>query len=124
MGEAVAELRQALTLDPKFAPARFYLANIYRDLGRFERAREELETAMAEVPRNAQFLTLLGEVERQLKNLHRSLDVLKQALTIDPSSAQAHYYLGLTLLDLGQSKKPSRSSRLWSRPAKSARTCI
>ena len=76
------------------------------------------------MPGNAQFLTLLGEVERQLKNLNRSLDVLKQALAIDPSSAQAHYYLGLTLLDLGQSAKPSRSSRVWSRPAKSARTCI
>ena len=103
MGEAVAELRQALTLNPKFAPARYYLANIYRELGRNERAREELETAIAEVPGNAQFLTLLGEVERQLKNLNRSLDVLQQALAIDPSSAQAHYYLGLTLLDLGQS---------------------
>ena len=83
-------------------PARYYLAHIYLDLGRTERAREELEAALAQAPGNAQFLTLLGEVERQLKNLDRSLDVLKQALAIDPSSAQAHYYLGLTLLDLGQ----------------------
>ncbi len=102
MGEAVAELRQALALNPTFVPARFYLAHIYLDLGRTERAREELEAALVQTPGNPQFLTLLGEVERQLKNPRRSLDVLKQALQIDDSSAQAHYYLGLTLLDLDQ----------------------
>jgi len=102
MGEAVAELRQALTLDPSFVPARVYLAHIYLDLGRNERAREELEAALAQVPRNAQVLMLLGEVERRLRNPRRSLEVLRQALQIDESSAQAHYYVGLTLLDLGQ----------------------
>jgi tetratricopeptide (TPR) repeat protein len=102
LGEAVAELRQALALDPTFVPARFYLAHIYLDLGRFERAREELDAALAQVPRNPQFLTLLGEVERQLKNPSRSLEVLTDALQIDPSSAQAHYYMGLTLFDVGR----------------------
>jgi tetratricopeptide (TPR) repeat protein len=102
MGEAVAELRQALALNPAFVPARFYLAHIYLDLGRAERAREELEAALVQAPRNPQFLTLLGETERQLKNPRRSLEVLKQALQIDASSAQAHYYLGLALLDLEQ----------------------
>jgi protein O-GlcNAc transferase len=102
VGEAVAELRQALSLDPTFVPARLYLAHIYMELGRYERAREELEAANAQVPRNAQFLTLLGEVERQLKNPKRAAELLKQALEIDNASAQAHYYLGLTLLDLGQ----------------------
>lgn len=102
LGEAVAELRQALALNPAFIPARFYLAHIYLDLGRYERAREELNAALADSPRNAQVLTLLGEVERLLRNPQRSLDVLKQALEIDPSSAQAHYYVGLTLFDLGR----------------------
>ena len=102
MGEAVAELRQALAINPSFVPAHYYLAHIYLDLGRYERAREELDAALAQAPRNSQMLTLLGEVERQLKNPKRSLEVLKQALEIDESSAQAHYYLGLTLFDLGQ----------------------
>jgi tetratricopeptide (TPR) repeat protein len=103
VGEAVAELRQALSLDPSFVPARLYLALIYMELGRYERAREELEAANAQVPRNAQFLTQLGEVERQLKNPKRAQELLQQALEIDNASAQAHYYLGLTLLDLGRS---------------------
>jgi tetratricopeptide (TPR) repeat protein len=102
MGEAVAELRQALAINPEFVPARYYLAHIYLDLGRNERAREELQAALTTTPRNAQFLTLLGEVERQLRNPRRALEVLRQALEIDPASSQAHYYLGLALLDLNQ----------------------
>ena len=102
MGEAVAELRQALEINPEFVPARYYLAHIYLDLGRNERAREELQAALATAPRNAQFLTLLGEVERQLKNPNRALEVLQQALEIDAASSQARYYLGLVLLDLNR----------------------
>jgi len=42
IGEAVAELRQALELEPRNVPARFYLAHLYLNLGRATRAREEL----------------------------------------------------------------------------------
>jgi tetratricopeptide (TPR) repeat protein len=116
IGEAVAELRQALALNPAFVPARFYLAHIYLDLGRAERAREELDAGLAQTPKNAQFLTLLGEAERQLKNPRRSVEVLEQALQIDESSAQAHYYLGLALLDLG---KPDEAIKELERVVKS-----
>ena len=101
-GEAIAELRQALAINSSFVPARFYLAHIYLDLGRAERAREELDTALAQSPGNPQFLALLGEAERQLKNPRRSLELNRQALQIDPAFAEARYYLGLALYDLGQ----------------------
>jgi tetratricopeptide (TPR) repeat protein len=105
MGEAVAELRQALEIDPSYVPARLYLAHIYLDLGRFERAREEIQAALEKVPGNPQFLTLLGETERQLGNPRRSLEVLNQALEADQTMMQARYYLGLTLLDLKRSSE-------------------
>jgi tetratricopeptide (TPR) repeat protein len=102
MGETVAELRQALALNPDFVPARFYLANVYLELGRAARAREELELALTKAPGQTQFLALLGEAERQLGNPRRAVEVARQALQPDPSFAQARYYLGLALLDLGQ----------------------
>ena len=123
MGEAVAELRQALALDPTLAPARYHLANIYLELGRTERARDELQAALEQVPGNPQFLTLLAEVERQLKNPNRSLELLKQALTTDPSLAQAQYYLGLALLDSGGRRMRSPCSKASSRAARSGRSC-
>ena len=101
-GEAIGEFRQALDLDPALAPARFYLAHLDLDLGRAARAKEELEAALVQTPGNPEFLALLGEAERQLKNPRRAVAVTRQALQADEGSAQARYYLGLALLDLGQ----------------------
>ena len=102
IGEAIAELRQALALNPGFVPARFYLAHLYLDLGRAGRAREELQTALAQAPGNPQFMALLGEAERQLKNPARSIELNTQALKVDESFAESRYYLGLALFDLGK----------------------
>jgi tetratricopeptide (TPR) repeat protein len=102
IGESAAELRQALALDPQFVPARYYLARVYLDMGRAERARDELQTALEQQPGNPQFTALLGDVERQLKNPSRAEQLIRQALKTDEASAEARYYLGLVLLDLGR----------------------
>jgi tetratricopeptide (TPR) repeat protein len=102
IGESVAEFRQALDLDPDRVAARFFLARVYIDLGRPERAKEELETALTKSPGNPQFLALLGETERQLKNSGRAVDLIRQALAADASQPQTRYYLGLALFDSGQ----------------------
>lgn len=102
LAEAKAELRQALALNSEFLPARFYLAQLYLDLGRADRAREELQAALVQAPDQPQFLALLGEAERQLKNPQRSLELNRQVLQANASFAQARYYLSLALLDLGE----------------------
>ena len=100
MGEAAGELRQAIDLDPSLIPARLYLAHLYLDLGRAERAREELQAAIARMPDQPQLLALLAETERQLGQPDAALEHATQALKIDPASAEARYYQGLALYDL------------------------
>jgi tetratricopeptide (TPR) repeat protein len=102
IGESVAEFRQALEIDPGLVPVRLYLAHVYLDLGRGVRAREELEHGLDQAPGNPDFLALLGETERQLKNPRRAVELTRQALQADESHAQARYYLALALYDLGQ----------------------
>jgi tetratricopeptide (TPR) repeat protein len=102
IGESVAEFRQALDIDPSLVPVRLYLAHVYLDLGRGARAREELERGLEQAPGNSEFLALLGETERQLKNPQRAVELTRRALQADQSNAQARYYLGLALYDLGQ----------------------
>ena len=101
-GEAIGEFRQALDLNPQLVQVRFFLAHLYLGLGRAVRAREELEAGLAQTPGNPEFLALLGEAERQLKNPRRAIDITRRALQADPSFAPARYYLGLALLDAGQ----------------------
>jgi tetratricopeptide (TPR) repeat protein len=102
VGEAKAELVQAVALDPTNLPARYYLANIYIELGRPEKAREELESALKQLPGRPQFLALLGEAERQLKNPQRAVELTRQALQADANFVQARYYLALALFDTGE----------------------
>jgi tetratricopeptide (TPR) repeat protein len=102
LGEAVAELRQALALDDTLGAARLYLAFVYLDLGRVDRARDEMQRGLEKVPNQPQFLALLGEAERRLKNPARAVDLLRQAVPADPTFTQSRYYLGLALLDLGK----------------------
>jgi tetratricopeptide (TPR) repeat protein len=102
MGEAVAELRQAVALNPSLVLARLTLARVYLDMARASRAREELEVALGQVPGHPQLLSLLGEAERHLGNPGRSVELNRQALQADATFVQARYYLGLALLDLRQ----------------------
>ena len=59
MGEAKAELQEALNLDPNLLWARFYLAKVYIDLGKYDRAREELQRGLKQAP-NAAFPRAVG----------------------------------------------------------------
>src|SRR3954462_2863465 len=102
LAEAVAELRQAIEIDPAFGPARFYLAHIYLDLGRPARAKEELEAALEQAPGNPQFMASLGEAERQLKNPRKAAEITRRARDGDPTPVVGRYYLGLALFDSGQ----------------------
>lgn len=112
MSEAVAELRQALALNPSLVLARLALARVYLDMARAARAREELQVALGQVPAHPQLLSLLGEAERQLGNPRRSLELNRQALDADATFVQARYYLGLALLDLRQHTEAIREMQL------------
>jgi tetratricopeptide (TPR) repeat protein len=100
MGEAAGELRQAIDLDPSLIPARLYLAHLYLDLARPERAREELNAALERAPGQTQLLALLAETERQLGRPDRALDLATRTLHADPAFTEARYYQGLALYDL------------------------
>ena len=100
MGEAAGELRQAAEIDPTLIPARLYLAHLYLDLGRPERAGEELQIALTQMPGQSQLQALLGECQRQLGKPDAALDLTSQALKTTPSLAEARYYQGLALYDL------------------------
>jgi len=100
VAEAKAELQQALNLDPDLLWARFYLAKIYVDLGRYDKAKEELERGLRQRPNVPHFLSLLGEANRKLGKPEVSIELNRKALAADPAMTPAHYYIALAYLDL------------------------
>ena len=102
MGEAKAELQEALNLDPHLLWARFYLAKAYIDLGKYDKAKDELERGLEERARVPHFLALLGEVNRKLGHPEKSLELNRQALEIDATLTPAHYHMALAYMDMNR----------------------
>jgi len=82
--------------------ARFYLARLYFDQGLSEKAQEQLERGLKQSPGLPNFLSLLGEVRRELGDPAASLELNRKALEADATMTPAHYFLGLAYLDLKQ----------------------
>ena len=108
LGEAKAELRQALALDPTLVWARFYLATIYVDFGRLQDASTQLDSIVKSHPEIPQVLALLGEVKRQSGDPALSVEHNRKALELSPTLTTAHYHLGLAYLDLKREKEALR----------------
>jgi tetratricopeptide (TPR) repeat protein len=100
LGEARAELQQAIALDSRLVWARFHLARLYLDFGEARKAHEQLLAAVEQRPDVPHLQSLLGEAKRQLSQPRESIERQERALRIDPAFAPARYYLGLALLDV------------------------
>jgi tetratricopeptide (TPR) repeat protein len=102
IADAKAELQQALDLDPELLMARFYLARLYFDQGLSEKAQEQLERGLKQRPGLPDFLSLLGEVRRELGDPAASVELNRKAIEGGATQTPAHYFLALAYLDLKQ----------------------
>src|SRR4051794_39336847 len=102
IADAKAELQQALDLDAELLWARFYLARLYFDQGLSEKAQDQLERGLKESPGLPHFLSLLGEIRRELGDPGASVELNRKAIEAGVTVTPAHYFLGLAYLDLKQ----------------------
>jgi tetratricopeptide (TPR) repeat protein len=102
IADAKAELQQALDLDPELLGARFYLARVYFDQGLSEKAEEQLQLGLKQRPGSPDFLSLLGEVRRELGDPAASLELNRKAIEGGATMTPTHYFLALAHLDLKQ----------------------
>jgi tetratricopeptide (TPR) repeat protein len=97
---AKAEFLQAIDIDPELLWARFYLARLYLDQGLNEKAQEQLERGLKQRPDVPDFLSLLGEVRRELGDPGASVELNRKAIAGGVAMTPAHYFLALAYLDL------------------------
>ena len=102
IADAKAELQQALDLDPELLWARFYLARLYFDQGLSEKAQGQLELGLKQSPGLPHFLSLLGEVRRELGDPGASVELNRKAIEAGVTGTPAHYFLALAYVDLKQ----------------------
>jgi tetratricopeptide (TPR) repeat protein len=100
--EAVEAYRRSLAYRP-MTETRTNLAIALKNLGRHAEAAAEYERALSEDPRDGIAWYNFGNLKRErLDDLEGAERCYREAVRYRPSFGEAHFNLGLTLLDLGR----------------------
>jgi TolB-like protein/Tfp pilus assembly protein PilF len=109
--ESAELLRQAITRDPELAFAHAYLAlilaighliGLVNDKSWREEAIRAAETAIALDSQDSDVLGYVGCAFADMGDYQRGIGMIRRAVELDPSNAQAHAALGAALLQLGK----------------------
>jgi len=83
--EAIANDQEWLRLQPRNVSAEVALAQAYRSVRNYEEAKQILEHAHHEHPKNPEPLAALGDLEIQLQTYDAAIEHLRAALALDPA---------------------------------------
>jgi TolB-like protein len=109
--EAASLLRQAIACDPELAIAHAYLSlilaighliGLVNDEGCHDEAILAAETAISLDSQNSDVLGYAGCAFADMGDLHRGIGMMRRAVELNPSNAQAHSGLGAAKLLLGE----------------------
>lgn len=89
-------LREAISIEPTYAEAYFYLGFNQKARNQLDSARDALEYAL-QLEEWGPGLVALGEVYRQLNLESQALQCFKRAAEFDPDDSEAWYGVGLML---------------------------
>ncbi len=116
---SLAQLQQAIAIDPEFALARAMRSiisgfgaslSLVPDIAAAERsAREEAERAVAIDPNASDVLGFAGCALVDIGDTERGHAILLRALELDPSNAQAHIAFGVTEIKRGRFEEGIKS---------------
>ena len=95
--EALSRFRQAIAIDDSLAVAHLNAGIALYTLQRLDEAQAELNRAATLAPNNPRVWYNLGLVARDSRDNAAAIKAFQQVLKIDPSSADAHYFLGWVL---------------------------
>jgi len=91
----IAEIRRAITLDPRGPTHRAALARALAQAGRVDEARKELEAAVALHPDDAELYYLYALALSDLDRLDDAERALERVVALEPDRARAWYNLGI-----------------------------
>ena len=101
-GNALAEARTALSMDPANAEAYRYLGLALYAQGHYEAALNAYEKSLEREPENADVYFDIGITERDKGDLRQAAVAYRHALALRPDYWQAHSNLGVVLHDQGK----------------------
>lgn len=101
---AAKELKRSDAIVALDSPTRFLLASAYVKLGRSHWARPELERLIEAQPQEPRYRYTRARVRYDQQRFQSSLEDIREAIRLNPESAEAHDLLGQCLEGLGDFK--------------------
>jgi adenylate cyclase len=99
--DAERELRQAIEINPNYAPAHHFLADHLKAMGRFTEALAEIGIARALDPLSLAINTGVGHVLYLSRQYDLAIEEYKRAVELDPNFMATHVWFGRPYLEKG-----------------------
>lgn len=112
LDEALVSVSEGLRIRPDYAPAVIEKASLLLKLGRFSESAAVLEPFLAQNPRSAQALYLLGRVKFAGQDYAAADDLYRRATEAWPSFGSAWFGLGETSKRLGHAAETEKDYQL------------
>ena len=98
---AEEEFREAIRINPSYAPAHHFFADLLKAMGRFDEALAEIEKARELDPLNLAINAGVGHVLYLSRQYDRAIDQYRRAVDLDPTFMQTHVWFGRPYLEKG-----------------------
>jgi tetratricopeptide (TPR) repeat protein len=110
---AVEHFTRVLQQRPDDLSTLVWLARLHIDRGQPELAEPLLTTANAKAPRTVAVLAALGQTALARRDHRRAVELLEEALRIDPMAQSVHSPLAMAYRALGEAAKADAHLALW-----------
>lgn len=98
---AEQELREAISINPSYAPAHHFFADYLKAMGRFDEALAEIEKAQELDPLSLAINTGVGHVLYLSRQYDKAIEQYKRAVDLDPNFMMTHVWFGRPYLEKG-----------------------
>lgn len=98
---AEEEFREAIRINPSYAPAHHFFADYLKAMGRFDEALAEIGKAQELDPLNLAINTGVGHVLYLSRQYDKAIDQYRKAVDLDPSFMLTHIWFGRPYLEKG-----------------------
>jgi TolB-like protein/class 3 adenylate cyclase/Tfp pilus assembly protein PilF len=98
---AEAAFREAIGLNPNYAPAHHFFADYLKAMGRFEEALAQIEKARELDPLSLVITTGVGHVLYLSRQYDRAIEQYREAVELDPGFMLTHVWFGRPYLEKG-----------------------
>lgn len=98
---AEEEFHEAVRINPSYAPAHHFYADLLKAMGRFDEALSEIATAQELDPLNLAINTGVGHVLYLSRQYDRAITQYRRAVDLDPAFMLTHIWFGRPYLEKG-----------------------